>query len=235
MSASATTCLRPASWKINRMVLAFALTLGAGSVGWSREVDGLRDRLGISGTARASFYTKDASFVDAPGVQNDSLWVTAKPREIAEIKSYFDVRVQGQFVSGNSNVSVDLREGYVERTLGKFDVKVGRQIVVWGRADKINPTDSWSIRDYKLLVTDDDDQRVGVAATQVVWNIGAEQIIAIWQPEFRFPSLPVPPLPAGTSLSNLAPRHKTGQLGLKFDHSGAGVDWSVSYAHPINR
>src|SRR5207248_11330401 len=113
--------------------------------------------------------------------------------------------------------------------------KVGRQIVVWGRADKINPTDSWSIRNYKLLVTDNDEQRVGAAAAQMIWNKGAEHMIAIWQPEFRFPVLPIPPLPAGTSVTNIATSRKTGQMGLKFDHSGAGADWSLSYAHAINR
>ncbi|HKB91252.1 MAG TPA: DUF1302 family protein [Opitutaceae bacterium] len=209
--------------------------LGTGSTAQSVEVAELKDMLGITGTARSSFFTKDTSFVDAPGVQNDSLWITARPHDIVGIKSYFDARVQGQFVSGNSKISGDLREGYLEKTLGQFDIKVGRQIVVWGRADKINPTDSWSIRNYRLLVTDDDDQRVGAAAAQVVWNVGAEHVIAIWQPEWRFPVLPIPPLPPGTSLTNLSASKKVDQLGLKFDHSGAGVDWSVSYAHAINR
>jgi hypothetical protein len=47
--------------------------------------------------------------------------------------------------------------------------------------------------------------------------------------------LPIPPLPAGTSLTNFAAAPEADQFGLKFDHSGEGVDWSLSYAHPINR
>src|SRR5207249_2177169 len=141
-------------------VLALLALLQTGSMGWSAGAERWKDLLGISGTTRASFFTKDASFDDAPGVQCDSLWLTAKPHEFAGIKTYLDARVQGQFVSGNSRISADVREGYFENNPGNFDFKVGRQIVVWGRADKINPTDSWSIRNYKLLVTDNDEQRV---------------------------------------------------------------------------
>lgn len=235
MSASTTTCSPRVRWKTNRAAVALVAGLGATVVVRSSETAGLIDPLGIAGTVRTSFFTKDNSFVDAPGVQNDSLWITARPPEFAHIKSYFDARIQAQMVSGNSRISRDVREGYLERTLGNLEIKAGRQIVVWGRADKINPTDSWSIRDDTLLVTDDDDQRIGATAAQVAWSAGAKHLIAIWQPEFRFPVLPIPPLPAGTALTNLAAAPRADQFGLKFDHSGEGADWSLSYAHPINR
>jgi len=235
MSASTTTSSLRARSRTKRAAFGFLVALGAGGFAHGSEAAGLTDWLGLAGTARTSFFTKDNTFTDAPGVQNDSLWVTAKPPEFVQIKSYFDARIQAQLVNGNSRLSADLREGYLERTLGNFEIKAGRQIVVWGRADKINPTDSWSIRDYKLLVTDDDDQRIGATAVQVAWSAGAGRVIAIWQPEFRFPILPIPPLPAGTSLTNLAASPQADQFGLKFDHSGDGADWSLSYAHPINR
>jgi hypothetical protein len=112
---------------------------------------------------------------------------------------------------------------------------VGRQITVWGRADKVNPTDAWSTRDYILLVPNDEDQRLGVASLQATWNHGAYRVIGLWQPEWRSPVLPIPPLPRGISLQNVAPSHPDGQFGIKLDHSGQGVDWSVSYAHSISR
>jgi len=209
--------------------------LETGSKGGCPEVAEVRDLLGISGTARASLFSKDNSFVDAPGVQNDSLWITARPHDISGIKTYFDAQIQGQFASGNSKIYGDLREGYVETTRGDFDFKAGRQITVWGRADKINPTDVWSVRNYHLLVTDDDDQRVGVTAIQAVWNAGNYHVATIWQPEWRTPELPIPPLPAGTSLGNLKAPNGAEQAGVKLDHSGTGTDWSISYAHCINR
>jgi hypothetical protein len=216
-------------------VLVLFAMFEACHTGWSAEVAKLKDLFGISGTARVSFFTKDNSFTNAPGVQNDSLWLTARPSEVAGIRTYFDARVQGQFVSGNSKVSSDLREGYFETTHGDFDFKVGRQIIVWGRADKINPTDVWSVRNYRLLATDDDDQRLGLLAMQAVWNTGSYHARMIWQPEWRTPVLPLPPLPEGTSLVDFVASNKAGQVGWKLDHSGSGMDWSVSYAHCINR
>jgi len=119
--------------------------------------------------------------------------------------------------------------------LGKFDLRAGRQVIVWGRADKVNPTDSWSTRDRTLLAPNDDDQRLGVASLQATWNAGAYRVIALWQPEWRYPGFSVPPLPRGVSLQNVAPAGTAKQSGIKLDHSGGGLDWSVSYAHSIDR
>jgi hypothetical protein len=214
------------------VLLALAV---AGSEARSEETSGVKDWLGISGTARASFFTKDNTFVDNAGVQCDSLWITATPHEIGGIKMYFDARIQGQFVSGNSKIRGDLREGYLEKSIANLDLKLGRQIIVWGRADKINPTDVWSVRDYRLLVTDDDDQRIGILTAQAAWNLGNQRLIAVWQPEFRPPVLPIPPQPSGTQLTNVVASPRASQAGIKFDHSGTGFDWSFSYAHAINR
>ena len=37
---------------------------------------------------------------------------------------------------------VDLREAYVNAYLGPFDLRLGKQIIVWGRADVLNPTNN---------------------------------------------------------------------------------------------
>jgi hypothetical protein len=230
---------RPVLWTIS---LACALTLSA--LPARAESDAQQspsalaqwqDTLGLSGTVRASEFSKDASFSDETGYTVGSVWVTAKPKEFWGIKTYFDARVQAQDLTRNSKASWDLREGYAQKTLGNLDVRVGRQIIVWGRADKVNPTDSWSTREYTLLAPSDDDQRLGVTSMQATWNAGPYRLIALWQPEWRYPSLPIPPLPPGLSLRNVAPSDSLQQVGFKIDHSGEGLDWSVSYAHVLDR
>ena len=195
----------------------------------------MKDILGLSGSVRADYFSKDKSFSGKTGYAVGSVWATAIPQEVAGIRTYFDARLQGQDLTRGSRVSSDLREAYAQTALGNFDVRVGRQITVWGRADKVNPTDAWSTRNYTLLVPNDEDQRLGVASLQGTWNLGAYRVIGLWQPEWRSPVLPIPPLPRGISLQNIAPTHPAGQFGIKLDHSGQGVDWSVSYAHSINR
>jgi hypothetical protein len=184
---------------------------------------------------RADYFSKDKSFSGKTGYAVGSIWATASPREVGGIRTYFDARLQGQDLTRGSRVSSELREAYAQTALGNFDVRVGRQVTIWGRADKVNPTDAWSTRDFTLLVPNDEDQRLGVASLQGTWNHGAYRVIGLWQPEWRSPVLPIPSLPPGISLQNVAPPQPAGQFGIKLDHSGQGVDWSVSYAHSINR
>jgi len=195
----------------------------------------LQDILGLSGTVRAADFSRDKSFSDQAGYGVASMWATATPPDFWGIKTYFDGRVQGQDLWRNSEVSWDLREAYAQTTLGDLDIRAGRQITVWGRADKVNPTDSWSTRDLTLLAPNDDDQRLGVASLQAIWNAGPYRAIVLWQPEWRAPVLPIPPLPAGLSVRNIAPAEPARQWGTKLDHSGEGMDWSVSLARSIDR
>ena len=195
----------------------------------------LQDVLGLSGSARAADFSKDKSFSDTTGYTVASIWATATPQGLWGIRTYFDGRAQAQDVIRSSHVSWDIREGYAQMSLGRLDLRAGRQVIVWGRADKVNPTDAWSTRDFSLLAPNDDDQRLGVATLQVTWNAGAYRAITLWQPEWRYPGLPTPPLPPGVLLQNVAPVHPAQQWGMKLDHSGEGLDWSVSYSHAINR
>jgi hypothetical protein len=197
--------------------------------------DFVKDSLGLSGSVRAADFSKDKSFSAKTGYAVASIWATATPQELWGIRTYFDGRAQRQDLGRDSRVSWELREGYAQIALGNFDLRAGRQITVWGRADKVNPTDAWSTRDFTLLAPNDEDQRLGVASLQGMWNFGAYRAIGLWQPEWRFPGVPIPPLPAGASVRNVAPADPAGQFGLKLDHSGEGVDWSVSYSHSIDR
>jgi hypothetical protein len=230
---------QPALWRIS-VVCALALTVAqarAESDGDVRQASPsqLQDFLGLSGSVRAADFSKDKSFSGNTGYADASIWATAAPQELWGIRTYFDGRAQEQDLARSSHLSWDIREGYAQMTLGKFDLRAGRQVIVWGRADKVNPTDAWSTRDLVLLAPNDDDQRLGVATLQATWNAGAYRAIALWQPEWRYPVLPTPPLPPDVSLQNVAPADPARQWGIKLDHSGEGPDWSASYSRSIDR
>jgi hypothetical protein len=195
----------------------------------------LQDILGLSGSARIADFSKDKSFSGQTRYVVGSIWATATPQEIWGIKTYFDGRAQGQDLARSSGLSWELREGYAQMSFGRLDLRVGRQVTVWGRADKVNPTDAWSTRDLTLLAPGDDDQRLGVTSLQATWNMGAYRAIALWQPEWRYPGLPLPPLLQGLSVRKVAPADPARQFGIKLDHSGDGLDWSVSYVRAIDR
>ena len=66
----------------------------------------------------------------------------------------------------------ELREAFVDVRLGRLDLRAGRQIIAWGRADGVNPTDNLSGQDLTLLVPDDDDRRLGTTAVRASYYVG---------------------------------------------------------------
>lgn len=219
---------------IKSLAFAFSLVALMGQASAQEESKSLKETLGLTGSVRVSGFEHDKSGLDQDGYLIGGLWLNMKPQEIFGISSVFDYRIQGEDFTRNSDTDGELREAYLEKSLGNFDLKAGRFITVWGRADKVNPTDVFSTRNYNLLVTDDEDQRLGIFTTQVAYNIENYRVIALWQPEWREPTYPLGQLPAGTTIGYGTPEKKSEQFGVKLDHSG-GVDWSVSYAHVVDR
>lgn len=197
--------------------------------------DGLQ-ALGLSGSFRASFFSNDKLFDNKKGFGVGALWMTARPREFMGLRTFIDARVQGQisYFTRNKDFSWELREGYADYSLSGFDVRAGRQILIWGRADKFNPTDVWSSRDYTLLASEDEDQRLGILTLRLGYAIENFHITALWQPEWRQPVFPLRPRP-GLTIQNLKPLYSENQFGIKIDRSGGTLDWSISYANSIDR
>jgi hypothetical protein len=222
-------------WRTSALGAAVLTWLACACPVRAQDAGSLSELLGLSGTLRAGYFSRAFDFEAAPNVASASAWITARPTRMWGVASHVDARVQDQHMGGESTPSWELREGYAERAFHDLDLKVGRQIIVWGRADKVNPTDVWSVRDFRLLTTDDEDQRLGAAAVQASRQIGHLNLVGVWQPEWRTPVFPVPTLPGGLQSQTMAPHDAARQFGLKLDHSGEGPDWSVSYARTIDK
>ena len=184
--------------------------------------------LGPSGSLRGSYWSRDKSFSGNHGYAVGSVWLDLKPQEVSGFKFFLDSYVLDQDVSRSGHVDGVLREAYVDKSFGSLDLRVGRQIVVWGRADKLNPTDSFSVKDLNRLLTDDEDQRLGVFATQAVFNFSGFRVIGIWAPEWISPVYPIPPK-TGVVFVDQHPDQPSHQFGIKLDESGGIVDGSISY------
>jgi len=76
-----------------------------------------------------------------------------------------ELRFRHGFAGYDPGLSVDLREGYVSLYLGALDLRLGQQIVVWGRADAFNPTNNLTPIDLGVRSPIEDDRRLG--------NVGA--------------------------------------------------------------
>lgn len=81
-----------------------------------------------------------------------------------------------------SRSRVFLDEAYVNLYAGPVDLRVGRQIYAWGRADGFNPTDfsAWDYSDF----LDTDDERLGLVSARATYYAGAWSVEAVLAPSF---------------------------------------------------
>ncbi|MBU6152987.1 MAG: hypothetical protein KGP28_01685 [Bdellovibrionales bacterium] len=198
--------------------------------------ESLSEVLGTTFSARTGAWGEDKRFTSDEGIGVTSAWLTLRPKEVAGLRFSLEGYGMAENVTRKPRFLGDLREGFVETSIGAFDIRAGRQVLVWGRADKLNPTDNLSVKDYRLLTTDDEEQRLGLTTLSAAWNLSeGSRLVLIWQPEWRAPGLPIPPLGQGITLSNLQPSGASRQWALKYDRSSSSFDFSLSFFDGISR
>lgn len=121
-----------------------------------------------------------------------------------------------------------VRDAYFNYSRGPLDLRVGDQVIAWGRTDVINPTDNLTPFRYTWLATNDADQRIGSLAISVSYRLPAGRITAISLPLFIRSAVPLGN-PSPFSILENSPKGWQSTYALKYDKSGANVDWSLSY------
>lgn len=145
--------------------------------------------------------------------------------------------------------NLEVREAYVQ-VFGflskKLDLKVGRQLIVWGTADKLNPTNN--INPYDLEdILDFGRHRASDAININYYFNNNYSLQGVFIPFFQPANLPVGifanvlmptiNLPQGMALKGfsdtlLMPKYNLGEsstAGFKFKGYAKGVDFSLSY------
>ena len=117
-----------------------------------------------------------------------------------------------------------IREAYLEQEFGAVDLRIGRQIIAWGRADRINPSDLLSPRDLRLLSKQDDDQRNGINAIRLRYAATTETSLTFVAAQFQANQAPQGSLPA--NILKASEPHRA-EWAAKIDHAGSGVDWAL--------
>ena len=120
-----------------------------------------------------------------------------------------------------------VRELYLRQEIGPVTAKLGRQMVVWGRADGLNPTDNLSPRDFTLLAPEDGDLRHGNDALSVSAPAGIGNVSLLLFPQAASHIIPLESIP-GVNYRIESP-HRHGQWAVKWDGSAQGIDGSLSY------
>lgn len=183
----------------------------------------------VTGSVRSGYWTSSKTLDDRTSIGDVAVWLRAESDIGANGWAVVDGRIGRQWSTANDHTDSELREAYVALRSERDDIKIGKQIIAWGRADQINPTDSLSARDFTLLAADDNDLRTGIGAVQYSRHFGANVLTAVWLADFEQNRLPFPASTPALRFSEERPDDIHRQGALKLDHSGDNVDWSLSY------
>lgn len=207
-----------------------ALTLLAATPAAAQEEDApARDlwaELGGRVSLRAGAWTHDRQLGSETVTAVGSIRGEIAPRLSDAVDLRFAGWAQADSARGGR---ADLIQGYARARFGPVELLAGREIVVWGRADRLNPTDVLSSRDYTLLVADDDEQRRGSAMARLRLGLDALTLDGYWLPEFRPNRFPLERRRPGVQILPDQEVDAQDQFAVKLDRSGGRVDWSIGW------
>ena len=182
------------------------------------------NQLGLTGSLRSGIWSSNRLYDDVGNVGTASNWLKLEKKLNSGLGLYAEGYAAREDVRSNGDNRSRVREAYLEGRAGAFDFRVGKQIIAWGRADRLNPTDNLTGRDATLMGADIDEDRFGSVAAKGSWNVDAyTSLSAIWLPEFAPNKIFLRP-----GFSESTPTGSR-QWALKMDQSGKTIDWSLSY------
>jgi hypothetical protein len=129
---------------------------------------------------------------------------------------------------------LDVREAYVNAYLGPVDLRLGKQVVVWGRADLLNPTNNLTPNDLRIRSPMDDDRRIGNVAARAFLRLTPlpMRIEGVWVPFYVPSELPQVFLPLFVSFGDPTypePMLRNGLAAGKIHVELPSFEASVSY------
>ncbi|NOZ70201.1 MAG: DUF1302 domain-containing protein [Deferribacteres bacterium] len=130
---------------------------------------------------------------------------------------------------------IELREAYLQGTLGKaLDLKIGRQIVVWGRSDNFRVTDILNPLDRREPgLTDIEDLRLPLVMTRLDYFRGDWSLALTALHEHRFDKLPAFGHDFYASSTRMPPEKLPARTldntGMAVELKGIFPGWDISF------
>ena len=147
--------------------------------------------LGITGSLRGGYWSSNRLNNNENNLITSSTWLTLDKRLRQGLTLYADGYIYNQDTLGSESSDHRVKEIYVHFRSGDWDYRLGRQIVAWGRADRLNPTDNLTPRDFTLLSPEIDEERMGTEAVKISKVFGMHSsITAVWLVNFKPNQLP---------------------------------------------
>ncbi len=148
------------------------------------------------------------------------------------------------YLYGTDSIDFQLREIYLDLYFNSIDIRIGKQQVVWGKADGVFITDIVSpLNLTEFLLPDFDEIRVGVYAAKFDYYFGNSTIEAIWKPVyagnqlptqgsiwFKPPEFPAPPT-FDYSKEKINASLENSEIYLKYSLSSSAIDFDLMGAY----
>lgn len=188
-------------------------------------------KLDINGSVRAGYFSSSRKLDGKKDLGTGSVWLQATPNLGGDASLFAQGWIRNDDSFREDGASAKLREGYLNFSAGNADFRIGKQIIVWGRADRMNPTDNLTPRNFTLLTPEDDDQRMGSLAAKAMYHLQDILLTGIWLPGMDPNVFPIAPSP-GISYTERIPY--ANQFAVKIDRTGGAMDWSASYFNGLD-
>ncbi len=145
----------------------------------------------------------------------------------------------------NDNLDITLRQAYMDIYFDNFDLRIGKQQVIWGKADGVFITDIISPRDLsEFILPDFDEIRLGIDAIKFDYYLGNSTFETVWIPTFQStiipdknsiwaPAMPDFPMSVNYDYSNADVENKLSEseIALKYSYLGSAIDFELMAAY----
>jgi hypothetical protein len=120
---------------------------------------------------------------------------------------------------------------------GKLILEFGKQLIRWGKADILNPTDRFAPKDFLNVVQ---TEYLGVMAARAQYGTQSNTLEVVYVPYFTPSRMPLlnqrwTPLPEGLAIQDQGSQFPGGpQFGGRWNHIGNAAELSLSYFDGYN-
>ncbi len=135
-----------------------------------------------------------------------------------------------------------IREGYLSNTTEGTDLRIGQQIIPWGKSDGVNPTDYFSAKNYVVMNPDEEVKRIGAPAANFLFTpqsgtspLSFQFVFQAFYPQTKM-LIPDAAIPTGLAFSRDPPPPSAFspdamEYGLKIAYLKSNYDLSLSFFH----
>jgi hypothetical protein len=188
----------------------------------------------LNGYARGDAFAGKAIGVNQGEMKSNygELSLQVRTRKEPYGDAFADARVMYGLQDHAQATTLQLREAYVNTYLGPLDLRLGQQIIVWGRADVLNPTSNLTPTDLRVHSPVEDDRRIGNVGARAFLRFAPFRLEGVWMPMYLPTTLPSVGLPEFVSYGPPkypSPNLQNGTVAGRLHLELAKFETSVSY------